>query len=188
MGIQLSISDTPANIRDSLAVHRRVQRLQYCNTHMWGWRSRFKMTGCTCMIRGNFDGKRLPVTSVRDDVDYDNVAESDFMHVLCNGLRIDLTEYRRGTDQAHYKTMQRLYDRNWALESCIGAVEKRYPNTERNPQYARVMSHQQSIRLNVMTNDELANTRHDTRDVKPPCVSRKAPWQISLKSCTHGRV
>ena len=51
-----------------------------------------------------------------DAFDYDAVADSNFMHDLVNGLRIDLTKYRRGTDQKHFQFMVSLYDRSWPLE------------------------------------------------------------------------
>ena len=60
---------------------------------MWDWLSRFKMMGCNVLILGDVSGQLLPMSSTIDDFDYDTIAESDFMHVLCNGLRIDLTEY-----------------------------------------------------------------------------------------------
>ena len=82
-----------------------IDECSYNSAQMWGWLSRFKMVGCKFLILGDVDGQLLPITAGTDDFDYDKLADSDFMHDLCNGLRIDLTEYRRGKDQEHFKFM-----------------------------------------------------------------------------------
>ena len=88
-----------------------VDECSYNSAHMWGWLSRFNMMGCNFLTLGDFEGQLLPITAGTDAFDYDNIADSDFMHDLCNGLRIDLTVYRRGMDQEHFKFMRKLYDR-----------------------------------------------------------------------------
>ena len=50
------------------------------------------------MVIGDVAGQLLPISAQHDDFDYDNIADSDFMHDLCNGLRLELTEFRRGPD------------------------------------------------------------------------------------------
>ena len=89
------------------------------------------MVGCKFLILGDFDGQLLPITAGTDDFDYDKLADSDFMHDLCNGLRIDLTEYRRGKDQEHFKFMQKLYNRERSLKPCITAAMRQYQRSER---------------------------------------------------------
>ena len=66
------------------------------------------MMDCNFLILGDFSEQLLPISAATDRFDYDGIAGSDFMHDLCNGLRIDLKAYRRGKDQEHFKFMQRI--------------------------------------------------------------------------------
>ena len=83
------------------------------------------------------------------------------MHDLVNGLRIDLTKYRRGTDQRHFQSMVSLYDRSWPLEECVAAARARYPRTDKAPQYVLVMAHKTRMRENRRINERLARERSD---------------------------
>lgn len=113
------------------------------------------------------------MSSTTDDFDYDMIAGHNVMHVVYNGLRIDLTEYRRGTGQAHFIFMQWLDDRSWALGSCIDAAKTRDPRTQRSTQSILVMSHKTRMAFNAKANAELARMRHDTREIKAPCVPQR---------------
>lgn len=162
-----------------------IGECSYCSAHLWGRLSRFNMLGCPFRILGDCGGQLLPITMAMDDFDYDKIAESDFMHDLCKGFRIGVREHRRGTGQEHITFMQRLYDRSWALESCIDAAKKRYLITERTPQCTLVIVHRPHIRLKAMTNTALARERHDTRNIKPPCVPQGLHGEYASR---HARV
>ncbi len=90
------------------------------------------------------------------------------MHDLVNGLRIDLTEYRRGSDQGHFQFMQKLYDPDWKLEKCLAEAKKKYPRIEgMDPHYTLVISHRERVKLNAQMNAKLASGRHDTSKMVP---------------------
>ena len=140
------------------------------SAHMWNWLAKFKMMGCKFLIVGDFSGQLLPISAGSDGFDYDKIADSDFMHDLCNGLRIELTEFRRGPDMDHFRFMQSLYDPALQLATAIKNAKARYPRSDRHPHYVLVISHKKRIRENQMTNGRLARGRMDARLLKPAAV------------------
>ena len=116
-----------------LDYNRRVQLL--LSSHVGMALAVFTMMDCDFLILGDIDGQLLPISAATDRFDYDGIAGSDFMHDLCNGLRIDLTECRRGTGQEHFKFMQGIFDRKWSLKSCIEAAKVHFPRTDEEPHY-----------------------------------------------------
>ena len=113
------------------------------------------MCGCKFLILGDFAGQLLPITAQTDEFDYEQVADSDFMHDLCNGLRIDLTEYRRGSDMRHFHFMVDLYNPALHIKDAIAAAKERYPRTDAEPQYALVIAHRTRMDINTLTNERL---------------------------------
>ena len=91
------------------------------------------MMGCKFLVLGDFAGQLLPITAHTDNFDYDNIADSHFMHDLCNGLRIELTEFRRGPDMDHFRFMQTLYCKELDLKAAIKDAKARYVRSERDP-------------------------------------------------------
>ena len=137
---------------------------------MWGWLGRFKTKGCKFLVLGDFAGQLLPITSQTNDFDYDSIADSDFMHDLCNGLRIELTEFRRGPDMDHFRFMQTLYCKELNLKVAIKNANTRYFRSERDPHYVLVMSHHKRMRINEMVNGRLARQRMDAKLLKPVVI------------------
>ena len=145
-----------------------IDECSFNSAHMWNWLSKFKMMGCKCLVLGDFAGQLLPITAQTDNFDYNKIADSDFMHDLCNGLRIDLTEFRRGPDLNHFGFMQSLYDPSLQLATAINNAKAFYPRSDnRQPHYILVISHTNRLRINRATNEILARGRMDTQLLKP---------------------
>ena len=109
----------------------------------------------------------MPITAGTDGFDYNKIADSDAMHDLCNGLRIELTEFRRGPDMEHFRFMTSLYDPDLALQMAIKNAKARYHRSDRAPQHVLVISHIKRLRINHMTNEKLARSRMDARFLRP---------------------
>ena len=63
--------------------------------------ARWKLMGNRIILIGDFKGQCLPLLDRWGGPA--GIATSDLLHSLCNGLHINLTVYRRGTDPALFE-------------------------------------------------------------------------------------
>jgi hypothetical protein len=105
--------------------------------------------------------------------------DSQLLHEMCGGLRVRLTKYRRGTDEALFKWYTWLYkyaeegkDRfanQDTVERLVGMTRERYPwNSGVSVDHFFVMSHRQRILLNRMQNQRLAAEQEKTLFLPSP--------------------
>lgn len=101
----LADGSTIAHVRDAgrnkHSIWIFIDECSYNSAHLWGCLGRFKMMGCRFPVLGECAGPLRPTTAQTDEVVYGSVADSDFMHDLCNGPRVELTEFRRVPDMDH---------------------------------------------------------------------------------------
>ena len=70
-------------------------------SQLMGHIARWKMMGNTVMLIGDYKGQFLPIFDRWGNSM--GIDTSDLLHSLCNGLHINLTVYRRGTDLALFQ-------------------------------------------------------------------------------------
>ena len=78
--------------------------------HTWAELAQWKLVGVLFVLVGDADGQRKPSFDKWQDAMNDNdIRESALIHELCGGLRLNLSTYRRGTDQKLFEDMLALY-------------------------------------------------------------------------------
>ena len=127
--------------------------------------------GCRFIIAGDADGQFKPsFDKWQDAMTAKDFRASQFLHEMCGGLRVRLTQYRRGTDKELFRWYTRLYkyadankmDRDAFVDTRDGLVRltrERYPWRGEEIDHYFVMSHAQRIRINEMVNKQLASER-----------------------------
>ena len=98
--------------------------------------ARWKMMGNKILLIGDFKGQFLPIFDRWGDSK--GIDTSNLLHSLCNGLHINLTVYRRGTDLAVFQ--------------C-------YPCTDHVPGVLLTISHKKRETLNRILNDKDVATK-----------------------------
>jgi len=86
-----------------------IDEMSMVSIKLWAALSQMKMTGSSFWIFGDCQGQFLPIQDQHRAHLLDNLDTSNFMHALCNGLRVEVKRYRRGTDQAHFDFVGQLY-------------------------------------------------------------------------------
>jgi hypothetical protein len=121
---------------------------------MWSALLNLKFTGNHIIVAGDMDGQFQPIADQHQLDRLEGFDRSDFMHDLCNGLRIELVKYRRGEDFGHYQFTGSLYPSNGiALEHALQLARERYPATGRIFFGTTLcVSHKCRVRVNRETN------------------------------------
>ena len=103
------------------------------------------------LLVGDFDGKLQPIFDRWGDVaKHTDLSSSTLIHNMCNGLHVQLTEYRRGVDPEVFANYSGLYPR---LQDDIGQLvaemRGKYPwDDVIVPGHCLVISHNTRIRVN----------------------------------------
>jgi len=123
---------------------------------MWSALLNLKLTGNIIVALGDMDGQ---FTAIADQhLDLEGLDRSDFMHDLCNGLRVTMSKYRRGDDEGHFRFVGSIYPAlGIDLHAAIDLARDRYPaagalffGT------TLVISHRYRVRVNARVNVALA--------------------------------
>jgi len=95
---------------------------------MWSALLNLKFTGNIIIVAGDMDGQFQPIADQHQLDKLEGFDRSDFMHDLCNGLRVEMHKYRRGDDYAHYQFTGSLYPSTGiTLEDALQLARQRYP-------------------------------------------------------------
>ena len=151
-----------------------LDEANYMSAAQWAWVARFAFVGVKFLLCGDFPGQFLPISSQWETFNYEALEFSDFMHSLCNGLRLTLTTYFRGKDKEHHEFIKSLYPgklRDLPLPAQVAAAKERYPRNSEHPHYSLVMSHVRRRRINALENERLAPA--DAVLLEPPSCERE---------------
>ena len=106
--------------------------------------------GNKIILIGDYKGQFLPVYDRWGDSA--DIATSNLLHTLCNGLHINLTVYRRGTDPELFAFYHdKLYHTDFEadLQECVQEARARYPcDACRLPDVALTISHKKRAVVN----------------------------------------
>jgi len=132
---------------------------------MLGEMSRWHLMGCKFVFLGDSRGQFMPIYDQWKDVDMRKAEHSHLMTELCQGLKVELTVYRRGIDHCLFDFYFGLCDRDLDDKTqCALAVAEardRYPWNEREAvDHFFVLSHKKRLVLNHLAN--LNDTRGRT--------------------------
>ena len=95
---------------------------------LWAALACLKFTGSRFIVLGDVDGQLPPICDQHRLDQWAKVDKSRFMHDLCNGLRVEMRKFRRGTDQAHFDFVGSLYPRmKVSLEDAVRLARRTYP-------------------------------------------------------------
>ena len=129
-------------------------------SQLMGHIARWKMMGNKIVLIGDFKGQFLPIF---DRWGYSKGIEtSNLLHSLCNGVHINLTVYRRGTDLALFQFYHdKLYYSDFVadLKRYVRLAQRLYPCTDHVPGVALTISHRKRESLNRILNDKDAATK-----------------------------
>jgi len=99
---------------------------------MWSALLNLKFTGNIVICAGDMDGQFQPIADQHQLEKLEGFDRSDFMHDLCNGLRVEMVKYRRGDDFDHFQFTGSLYPSTGiTLEDALQLARERYPATGR---------------------------------------------------------
>ena len=129
-------------------------------SQLMGHIARWKMMGNKILLIGDFRGQFLPIFDRWGDSK--GIDESNLMHSLCNGLHINLTVYRRGTDLALFQFYHdQLYYSDFVadLKRYVRLAQRLYPCTDHVPGVILTISHKNRETLNRIMNDKDVITR-----------------------------
>ncbi len=92
--------------------------------HFWGHLANLKFLNVEFYIFGDYAGQFKPITLT--DLKWDTMDTSDFMHDLCNGLKIEFKKYRRGDDFEHFKLVTSIYPTLMDLSDAFRIARTNY--------------------------------------------------------------
>ena len=95
--------------------------------HFWIQLATLKFLGVEFYIWGDFAGQFKPIFLDDPQDRWSTMDSSDFMHDLCNGLKINFKKYRRGTDLNHFNFVQSIYPQKIELEEALMKARVTYP-------------------------------------------------------------
>ena len=101
---------------------------------MWSALLNLKFTGNAVIVAGDMDGQFRAIADQHQLEKLEGFDRSDFMHDLCNGLRIEMVKYRRGKGNGfdHYAYTGRLYPQSGiSLAGALQAARHKYPASGR---------------------------------------------------------
>ena len=123
-------------------------------SQLMGHIARWKMMGNKILLIGDFKGQFLPIFDRWGESK--GIETSNLLHSLCNGLHINLTVYRRGTDLALFQFYHdQLYYSDFVadLRRYVRLAQRRYPCTDHMPGVVLTISHKKREILNRIMND-----------------------------------
>jgi len=97
---------------------------------MWSALLNLKFTGNIIIVAGDMDGQFQPIADQHQLEKLEGFDRSDFMHDLCNGLRVEMVKYRRGKGLGfdHFTFTGRLYPQTGiSLAGALQAARHKYP-------------------------------------------------------------
>ena len=97
---------------------------------MWSALLNLKFTGNMIIVAGDMDGQFQPIADQHQLEKLEGFDRSDFMHDLCNGLRVEMVKYRRGKGLGsdHFSFTGRLYPQTGiSLAGALQAARHKYP-------------------------------------------------------------
>jgi len=97
---------------------------------MWSALLNLKFTGNMIIVAGDMDGQFQPIADQHQLEKLEGFDRSDFMHDLCNGLRVEMVKYRRGKGLGfdHFTFTGRLYPQTGiSLAGALQAARHKYP-------------------------------------------------------------
>ena len=104
--------------------------------HTWAELAKWKLVGVTFVLIGDADGQRKPINDYwADATDITDIRETQLIHELCGGLRVNLTEYRRGEDPKLFAAYTGLYpiaDDDTQVGATIARLAREYPTGSRH--------------------------------------------------------
>ena len=131
--------------------------------HTWVELAQWKLVGVKFVLVGDADGQRKPIFDKwQDAMNRTDIRDSSLIHELCGGLRLQLTEYRRGTDLDLFKTYTGFYniaDDNSQVPAVVAAMREKYPLAQWNTPCGCifVLSHRKRMKINHVVNWKLAD-------------------------------
>lgn len=130
--------------------------------HQWNWNAQLQYKYVSFLISGDFAGQLLPVSAGKDGFDDASLEQSNFMHCVRNGLRGELTHFRRtgadGTsDRVHSDFVLGLYPHDLSLAECLQVATRHYPSPPGRVNYYLNMSHRS--RRNIKTGQNMDMSR-----------------------------
>ena len=111
-------------------------------SQLMGHIARWKMMGNKILLIGDFKGQFLPIFDRWGESK--GIETSNLLHSLCNGLHINLTVYRRGTDLALFQFYHdKLYYSDFVadLKRYVRLAQRLYPCTDHVPGVVLTISH-----------------------------------------------
>jgi len=97
---------------------------------MWSALMNLKFTGNIIIVAGDMDGQFQPIADQHQLEKLEGFDRSDFMHDVCNGLRVEMKKYRRGKGDGfdHFTFTGRLYPQTGiSLKGALQAARHKYP-------------------------------------------------------------
>ena len=146
-----------------------------------GAMSRWVFLGARFIFFGDFDGQFEPF---RDRWDTDmRSGDNDLMHQLCNGYRVELQTYRRGTDPQLFAWFCSLYGQEDA-RGLANESRARYPaecDPRSNP-LVLCLSHKKRMLINRRQNELLkpANARYCEWQGEDPVGTTMLPQSMHV--------
>ena len=131
--------------------------------------------------RGDADGQFEPIFDRwQDAMAKKDFRTSQFLHEMCGGLRVKLTTYRRGADEALFRWYTKLYkhadahklEDRWDFsdvrDTVVEQTRRQYAWKGEEIDHYFPMSHVQRIRINKLMNSRLAARHGDTLFLPSP--------------------
>ena len=99
--------------------------------HLWVELARWHLVGVRFIIVGDADGQRGPSYDTWEDaMRSKDIRNSHLIHEMAGGLRVKLTEYRRGLDEElfeYYTGLYPLADDNTRVRATVAQGLRQYP-------------------------------------------------------------
>ena len=129
-------------------------------SQLMGHIARWSMMGNKILLIGDFKGQFLPILDRWGDSE--GIETSNLLLTLCNGVHINSTVYRRGTDLALFQFYHdKLYYSDFVsdLKRYVRLAQGQYPCTDHMPGVVLTISHKKRETLNKILNDNDVDTK-----------------------------
>ena len=153
--------------------------------HFWVILAALKFLHVEFYIFGDWAGQFKPI--FLEDQKWETMDSSDFLHDLCNGLKINFKKFRRGTDLDHFKFTTSIYHTD--LESALKKAREKYPDKKTSVKTTLCVTNKFRKHINFMENrTEYKEHKHDGVFLECKSNLRKAQamyvWPgLILQSC-----
>jgi hypothetical protein len=95
---------------------------------IWAALATMTFTGARMAVFGDIAGQLPPIADQHREALWTTLERSNFMHDICNGLRVELHKYRRGDDYEHFNFVGSIYPcMGVSLQAALDAARERYP-------------------------------------------------------------